>query len=114
MILTGGGTSSGILLYKHQGWVSTSCTLIQVSNVVPRYVSGKSQLLHPVGISYCDQMARNPVRGLPLLDMNLRLTEFVLLMIVKGADISDECPISPQYLSSSISNQSFVHVMPEI
>ena len=102
------------MLYEHQGWVSTSWTLIQVSNVVSPNVNGKSQLLHPVGISYCDQMARNPVRVLTLLVMNLRLTEFVVVMMENGVDISVEVPISPQYFSSSISNQSYLHVLPEI
>ena len=84
---------------------------MQVWNVVPRYVNGKSQLLHPVGILYCDQMARNPVRVPPLLVMNLRLTEFVFVMMENGVDISDEVPISPQYFSSSICNQSYLHVL---
>ena len=84
---------------------------MQVSNVVSPNVKGKSQLLHPVGISYCDQMARNPVRVLILLVMNLRLTEFVVVMMENGVDISDEVPISPQYFSSSISNQSQLHVL---
>ena len=100
------------MLYEHQGWVSTSWTLIQVSNVVSPNVNGKSQLLHPVGILYCDQMARNPGRPLSKLsDLNLTSTEFVLVMIVNGVDISDEVPISPQYFSSSISNQSQLHVL---
>ena len=99
------------MLYEHQGWVSTSWTLIQVSNVVSPNVNGKSQLLHPVGILYCDQMARNPEPVPPPLVMNLRLTEFVFVMMENGVDISDEVPISPQYFSSSICNQSYLHVL---
>ena len=97
-----------VILYEHQGWVST---LMQVSNVVSPNANGKSQLLHPVGILYFDQMARNPVRVLLLLVMNLRLTEFVVVMMENGVDISDEVPISPQYFSSSICNQSYLHVL---
>ena len=59
----------------------------------------------------CDQMARNPVRVLKnLLVMNLRLTEFVFVMMENGVDISDEVPFSPQYFTSSISNQSYLQV----
>ena len=83
---------------------------MQVSNEVSPNVNGKSQLSHPVGILYCDQMARNPVRVLLLLVMNLRLTEFVFVMMENGVDISDEVPFSPQYFTSSISNQSYLQV----
>ena len=104
------------MLYEHQGRVSTSWTLIQVSNVVSPNVNGKSQLLHPVGILYCDQMARNPVRVFEPLVINLRLTEFVFVMMENGVVISDEVPFSPQYFTSSISNQSYLQVLvlPEI
>ena len=101
---------------EHQGCASASCTLIQVSNVVPRYVNGKSQLLHPAGISYCDQMARNPERvptsleldnmiSKALAEVNEMTTLFVFVMMVNGV-----C-LSPQYLSSSICSQSNRHVL---
>ena len=79
---------------------------MQVSNVESPNVNGKSQLLHPVGISYGDQMARNTVCVLIKLVLNLRLTVFVFVMMENGVDISDEVPISPQYFSPSISTQS--------
>ena len=85
---------------------------MQVSNVPAPNVNGKSQLSHTVRISYCDQIARNPGRPLSKLsDPNLTSTEFVFVMIVNGVGISDEVPISPQYFSSSISNQSQLHVL---
>ena len=79
---------------------------MQVSNVVSPNVNGKSQLLHPVGILYCDQMARNPVRVIIPSDLNMMLTLFVFVMMVNGVDIS------PQYFSPSISNQSHEHALP--
>ena len=105
LLITGGDIAP--MLYEHQGWVSTSWTLMQVSNVVSPNVNGRSQLLHPVGISYCDQIARNPVRVKPQwLVSKLILTLFVFVMIVNGVGFSDEVPFSPQYFTSSISNQS--------
>ena len=38
----------GVMLYEHQGWVSTFSTLMQVSNVPPPNTNGKVQLSHPV------------------------------------------------------------------
>ena len=91
------------MLYEHQGWVSTSFTLMQVSNVVSPNVNGKSQLLHPVGISNCDQMARNPVRVIAPSELNVISTLFVFVIMVNGVGLS------PQYFSSSICNQSISH-----
>ena len=86
-------------------------TLIQVSNVVSPNVNGKTQLLHPVGILYCDQIARNPV-CVPLpSELNVISTEYESVMMVNGVDISVEVPISPQYFSPSISIQSKSHVL---
>ena len=69
-------------LYEHQGWVSTSCTLMQVSNVPAPNTKGKVQLSQPVGVGgYVGgsldavQTAKNPVRVLKVFDtVNLQIT----------------------------------------
>ena len=42
----------GVMLYEHQGWVSTSSTLMQVSNVVSPNTNGNVQLSQPVDGGY--------------------------------------------------------------
>ena len=61
------------------------------------------------GSVVADQIARNPVRVITSLVMNLRLTLFVFVMMENGVDISVEVPICPQYSSPSISTQSWMH-----
>ena len=59
-----------------------------------------------------DQTARNPERPLSYpSDLNLTSRKFVLVMMVNGVCISDEVPISPHNFSSSISIQSYAHVL---
>ena len=56
---------------EHQGWVSTSFTMIQVSNVVCPNTKGKVQLPQPLGVGgyvggavVAVHIARNPVYGM--------------------------------------------------
>ena len=82
---------------RHQGCMSISCTLMQVSNVESPNVNGKLQLSQPVGVGYvggsvvADQTARNPVRVSSLLDLNVTVSVFVLLMKLQGWEIDPQC-----------------------
>ena len=101
--------------YEHQHWVSTPCTLMQVSNVATPNVNGKSKLLHPVSIGgyvggsvVADQTARNPGRPLSTSsDLNLTVTIFVLEMMVHGWDVCPQC--LEMKLSNNSSTQSYLH-----
>ena len=82
--------------YEHQGWVSTSCTLMQVSNVPSPNTNGKSQLSQPVSSGYVGgslvaiQIARNPVSA-PTIDLNVTVSVLVILMMLHGLDIDPQC-----------------------
>ena len=117
----GGGRKAGGGIYVpdwiwdwHQGWASTSCTLMQVLNVVPRYPNGKVQLSQPKGVigfvggSLVDvQIAVNPFFSNPLLS-DLNVTVRLLLLLIK----LHEWEIDPQCFEKwSSSNQSFEHVL---
>ena len=78
---------------------------MQVSNVVPPNVNGKSQSLHPVGILYFEYMARNPVLVPLPSEKKVMFTLFVFVMMVNGVGIS------PQYFLSSIFIQSNEHTL---
>ena len=85
------------MLYEHQGWVSTSSTLMQVSNAVFPNTKGNVQLSQPVDGGYvgsavvADQMARNPVKWKKSLEKNLMIIEFVSVMMLQGFIISPQC-----------------------
>ena len=108
-MFVGGDSVSG---YGHQGCVSTSRTLIQVSNVVSPNVNGKSQLSQPVVVGYvggsvvADQTAINPVRVPPLFDLNDTVSVLVLEMMVQGWEIEPQC-----FEKLSSSTQSSEHVL---
>ena len=85
------------MLYEHQGWVSTSCTMMQVSNAVFPNTKGNVQLSQPVDGEYvggavvADQMARNPVKRKTSLEKNLMAIEFVSVMMLQGFVVSPQC-----------------------
>ena len=87
----------GVVLYEHQGWESTSCRLMQVSNAVFPNTNGNVQLSQPVDRGYVggalvgDQIARNPVRGKELSEKNLMVIEFVSVMMLQGFAVSPQC-----------------------
>ena len=93
---------------EHQGWISLSCTIMQVSNVVPRYVKGKVQLSQLLGVGYVGgsevavQTATNPVRVVLPSDLNLTVSVLVLLMKLHGWEIDPQCF---EKLSSSTQTQ---------
>ena len=103
--------------FRHQGCVSTSSTLMQVSNITSPNTKGKVQLSQPVGGGYVGgsldavQTARNPVRVLSNFDLNLTVSVLVLLMMLHGWEIDPQCfeklssstKSYPQFASSSIS-----------
>ena len=92
--------------FEHHGWVSTSWTLMQVSNAMPPKEKGKSQLSQPVGSGLVggsvvgDQTTRNPVCVSLPSELNLTSTVLMFVMMVNGVDIS------PQYFSPCNSTQS--------
>ena len=85
------------MLYEHQGWVSTSFTLMQVSNAVFPNTKGNVQLSQPVDGGYvggavvADQMARNPGNELTLLETNLMVIKFESMMMLQGFVICPQC-----------------------
>ena len=85
------------MLYEHQGWVSTSCTLMQVSNAVFPNTKGNVQLSQPLNGGYvgdavvADQMARNPGNELTSLEKNLMMIEFESVMMVQGFVVCPQC-----------------------
>ena len=70
---------------------------MQESNVPSPHVKGKIQLSQPVSIGYVGSSpvavhaARNPARVPPLLDLNVRLSVLVLLMMLHGWEIDPQC-----------------------
>ena len=96
----------------HQGLVSTSCTMMQVSNEASPNTNGKIQLSQPLrgyvgGSLDVVHTATNPVR-LPLpFDLNLTVSVFVLLMMLHGWEIDPQC-----FEKMSSSTQSDEHVLP--
>ena len=101
------------MLYEHQGRVSTSSTLMQVSNVPPPNSNGNVQLSQPVDEGYVggavvgDQIARNPVYGAILLEENLMVIKLDSVMILQGFVVSPQC--LDLYLSEISSTQSHSH-----
>ena len=87
----------GVVLYEHQGWESTSCRLMQVSNAVFPNTNGNVQLSQPVDRGYvggavvADQIARNPVYGYLILEENLTVTKFVFVMMLQGFLVCPQC-----------------------
>ena len=85
------------MLYEHQGWVSTSCRLMQVSNAVFPNTNGNVQLSQPVDRGYvggavvADQIARNPVNGITLLEENLMEIKFVSVIMLQGFVVCPQC-----------------------
>ena len=87
------------ILYEHQGWVSTSCTLMQVSNTPSPNSKGKSQISQPVGVGYVGgpvvavHTARNPgrARERDSIDLNLTVSVLVLVMMLHGSVICPQC-----------------------
>ena len=84
-------------MYEHQGWVSTSCRLMQESNAVFPNTKGNVQLSQPVDGGYvggavvADQIARNPVYGMISLEKNLMVIKFVSVMMLQGFLVSPQC-----------------------
>ena len=69
---------------------------MQVSNATPRKVNGKVHLSQPVrgyvaGSLVAAQTARNPVRVLYPLDLNVTMSVLVLVMMVHDSDICPQC-----------------------
>ena len=84
-------------MYEHQGWVSTSCRLMQESNAVFPNTNGNIQLSQPVDGGYvggavvADQMARNPVNTTESSEKNLMVIEFEPVMMLQGFVVSPQC-----------------------
>ena len=71
---------------------------MQVSNVTSPNRKGKVQLSQPVGVGgYVGgsldavQTARNPVRVLYPLDLNVTVSVLVLVMMLHGSDVCPQC-----------------------
>ena len=67
---------------------------MQVSNNPSPNTNGNLQLSQPVndGVAVAgDQTARNPVRTKPLSDKNLRVIEFVFVMMLQGFVVCPQC-----------------------
>ena len=85
------------MLYEHQGWLSTSSTLMQVLNVASPNTKGNVQLSQPVDGGYvggavvADQMARNPVYEAATLEENLMVIKFVSMMMLQGFVVCPQC-----------------------
>ena len=85
------------MLCEHQGWISTSSTLMQVSNAVFPNTKGNVQLSQPVDGGYvggavvADQMARNPVYEAATLEENLMVIKFVSMMMLQGFVVCPQC-----------------------
>ena len=84
------------MLYEHQGLVSTSSTLMQVSNVPPPNSNGKVQTSQPLYGGYVavsvvgDQIARNPENERTSLDENLIVIRCDSVMMLQGLVISPQ------------------------
>ena len=83
--------------YEHQGWVSTSSTLMQVSNAVFPNTKGNVQLSQPMDGEYvggavvADQIARNPRNGITLFEENLKVIEVESVMMLQGFVVCPQC-----------------------
>ena len=97
---------------EHQGSVSSSWILIQVSNDLSQKTNGKVQLSQPVvvggyvgGSVVAVQTATNPV---PLnIDLNVTVSVLVLLIKLHGWEIDPQCLVK---LSSCTQPSSHVPV----
>ena len=85
------------MLYEHQGWLSTSSTLMQVLNVASPNTKGNVQLSQPVDGGYvggavvADQIARYPRNGITLLEENLKVIEVESVMMLQGFVVCPQC-----------------------